>query len=51
MSKRKKFMEKRCRKWKGTEAWNQLLGFVMGRKNSKMKRENVTCGYPYDRSV
>ena len=46
MSKRKKFKEKWCRKWEG-----RVVGFVMGRKSSKMKRENVTRGSPYDHSV
>ena len=57
-------MEKRWQKWEGTSL---LLGYVKwvlvyrgvksiarfcdGRKSSKMKRENVTCEYPYDCSV
>ena len=41
-------MEKQCRKWEGT---GLLLGFVMGRKSTKMKRENVTRRYPHDRSM
>ena len=44
----KKFMEKQCRKWEGT---GLLLGFVMGRKSTKMKGENVTRRYPHDRSM
>ena len=28
-----------------------VTGFVMGMKSTKMKRETVTRGYPYDRSV